>query len=169
MEEKRNSIFFNFFLFDLLGSNFIALTYDYEGGNFLDKDRSLKALLSIKEIFASLVNTFVCDGTPKVKPEQIVFLTMQGKIHRNGMFRYFDRDTLALVVDEERRPWFLIGFENQTGIDPDMDIRNLTYDATTWHWMTTKIRQTRKKIRCAKKADGKSIWIRMTCRIVSPV
>ncbi|WP_290172221.1 hypothetical protein, partial [uncultured Dubosiella sp.] len=63
MEEKRNSIFLNFFLFDPLGSNFIALAYDYEGGNFLDKDRSLKALLSIKEIFASLVNTFVFDGT----------------------------------------------------------------------------------------------------------
>ncbi|WP_290155283.1 hypothetical protein [uncultured Dubosiella sp.] len=118
----------------------------------------MKALLSIKEIFASLVNTFVFDGTPKVKPEQIVFLTMQGKIHRNGMFRYFDRDTLALVVDEERRPWFLIGFENQTGIDPDMDIRNLTYDATTWHWMMMKIRQTRKKIRCAKKS-GREIHL----------
>ena len=118
----------------------------------------MKALFSIKEIFASLVNTFVFDGTPKVKPEQIVFLTMQGKIHRNGMFRYFDRDTLALVVDEERRPWFLIGFENQTGIDPDMDIRNLTYDATTWHWMMMKIRQTRKKIRCAKKS-GREIHL----------
>lgn len=39
----------------------------------------------------------------------------------------------------------MAGFENQLAIDPDMDIRNLIYDATAWDWQLTKIRETRRK------------------------
>ncbi len=47
----------------------------------------------------------------------------------------------------------MAGFKNQSAIDPNMDIRNLIYDATAWDWQLTKIRETRRKKRKAQKQN----------------
>lgn len=103
----------------------------------MEKDRTLKALLSNKAVFASLINTFIFRQNHFIAPEQILFLAIQGKLQFDHNLHYFDRDVFALVTDSNGKPWFMAGFKNQSAIDPNMDIRNLIYDATAWHWQLT--------------------------------
>lgn len=116
----------------------------------MEKDRTLKALLSNKAVFASLINTFIFRQNHFIAPEQILFLAIQGKLQFDHNLHYFDRDVFALVTDSNGKPWFMAGFKNQSAIDPNMDIRNLIYDATAWDWQLTKIRETRRKKKSAK-------------------
>ncbi|WP_300740453.1 hypothetical protein [uncultured Dubosiella sp.] len=119
----------------------------------MEKDRTLKALLSNKAVFASLINTFIFRQNHFIAPEQILFLAIQGKLQFDHNLHYFDRDVFALVTDSNGKPWFMAGFKNQSAIDPNMDIRNLIYDATAWDWQLTKIRETRRKKRKAQKQN----------------
>ncbi|HAM31238.1 MAG TPA: hypothetical protein DCP49_07390 [Erysipelotrichaceae bacterium] len=61
----------------------------------MEKDRTLKALLSNKAVFASLINTFIFRQNHFVAPEQILFLAIQGKLQFDHNLHYFDRDVFA--------------------------------------------------------------------------
>ena len=99
-------------------------------------DMITKQLVSKKEIFADLFNTFVFHGEQVVQPEALIeqdsngiYVDEDNDIYMQGM-----RDSLKLlkVMSDGKQRFMLLGIENQTAIHYAMPIRIMGYDFTAY-------------------------------------
>ena len=101
-----------------------------------EKDVSEKALISLNDVFADIVNGLLFQGRQIVREDMLTDASAYSTYDDLGMQRYQERDVAKyLVLDNGERTRVRIAFlgiENQTGYDPDMVIRTLNYDAAAY-------------------------------------
>lgn len=92
-----------------------------------EKDISEKILEAYNDVFADIVNVLLFNGEQVINEDDLAEHSPRSAYKADGKVREIERDIAKYYLRQLIRI-ACIGFENQTGIAPDMPIRNIGYD-----------------------------------------
>ena len=96
-----------------------------------EKDISEKTLLKWNDVFADIINGFLCDGTSVVNQEDLTDSSPTSQFKVGSKLHEQERD-VAKFWSKAGARIAILGVENQTKPDPDMAMRIIGYDGASY-------------------------------------
>ena len=91
------------------------------------KDLGEKMLEDFNDVFSDIVNVLLYDGSPVISPDDLTEAGLSSQYKTDGGYHEQTRD-VAKYWNQCGIRIAHCGIENQTGIDPDMPLRVISYD-----------------------------------------
>ena len=112
----------------------------------IDKDTITKNYLRNTDHFADAVNGYFFSGEQVVKPEKLCELDpTEIKVNKKGKQKHRDLLKEAIIMEDGRSIYAIIGIEAQSNVHYAMPVRNMVYDAMRYDAQLQEIRQRHDK------------------------
>ena len=111
-------------------------------------DKETKAYMRENEIFADAFNFFLYDGAQKIQPELLRELDTTELAKLPGtdekqlsevIQKYRDVLKAAVIMQDEKASYLLLGIENQTDVHYAMPVRNMLYDVMQYQKQVSEL------------------------------
>ena len=111
-------------------------------------DKETKAYMRENEIFADAFNFFLYDGVQKIQPGLLRELDTTELAQLPGtdekqlsevIQKYRDVRKAAVIMQDEKASYLLLGIENQTDVHYAMPVRNMLYDAMQYQKQVSEL------------------------------
>ena len=126
-------------------------------------DKATKAYMRGNKIFADAFNFFLYDGTQKIQPERLRELDTTELAQLPGtnekelgevIQKYRDVLKAAVIMQDEKASYLLLGIENQTEVHYAMPVRNMLYDAVQYAKQVSELAADHRGHRAELKMTG---------------
>ena len=105
--------------------------YRMDGDEMAGKDATEKILEAYNDVFSDIVNVLLFQGEEVLKADELEDQAPRSYYKADGKVHEIERDVAKRWKKEQIR-LACIGVENQTGIDPDMPLRVISYDGAEY-------------------------------------
>ena len=102
-----------------------------DGDEMAGKDTTEKILEAYNDVFSDIVNVLLFQGEEVLKADELEDQAPRAYYKADGKVHEIERDVAKRWKKEQIR-LACIGVENQTGIDPDMPLRVISYDGAEY-------------------------------------
>ena len=96
-----------------------------------EKDNTEQSLLTCNDVFADIVNVFLCHGETVVEQQDLTDSAPTSQFKADGKIHEQERD-VAKFWSQAGIRIAILGIENQTRPDPDMPLRVIGYDGASY-------------------------------------
>lgn len=126
-------------------------------------DKETKAYMRKNEIFADAFNFFLYDGERKIQPERLRELDTTELAQLPGtnekqlsevIQKYRDVLKAAVIMQDEKASYLLLGIENQMEVHYAMPVRNMLYDAVQYAKQVSELAADHRGHRAELKMTG---------------
>ena len=126
-------------------------------------DKETKAYMRENKIFADAFNFFLYDGAQKIQPERLRELDTTELAQLPGtdekqlsevIQKYRDVLKTAVIMQDEKASYLLLGIENQTDVHYAMPVRNMLYDAVQYAKQVSELAVDHRGHRAELKMTG---------------
>ena len=116
------------------------------------KDHFEKKFIDHEDVFADIVNTLLFKGKQRIKEDELESGMTRSAYRVEGLFEEQERDAKKMWKNSSVNI-AVLGIENQTGIDPELSIRTLTYDGADYRDQLRRRAEIRRKNQILKKEE----------------